>query len=62
MSKQMTDKIKEHKFSSERQNQKTILFEKFGNKTFYENFKKSSSYPYPESPEMDEYILWVNQN
>jgi len=58
----MTDKIKEHKITSERQSQKLILFEKFSNKTFYENFKKSSTYPYPESPELDEYILWVNQN
>lgn len=56
----MTDKIKERKFSSDRQTQKTILYEKFNNKTFYENFKKSSVHPYPESPEMDEYILWVN--
>jgi hypothetical protein len=58
----MTDKIKERKFSSDRLTQKTILYEKFNNKTFYENFKKSSVYPYPESAEMDEYILWVNQN
>ena len=58
----MTEKIKERKPSTERKAEKTIIFEKFENKTFYENFKKSSTYPFPESAEMDEYILWVNQN
>ena len=58
----MTDKIKERKFSSERSTQKVIVFDKFENKTFYEKFKKSSTYPYPQSSEMDDYIIWVNQN
>jgi len=58
----MKEKIMERKISSERSNQKVIIFDKFENKTFYEKFKKSSTYPYPESQEMDEYILWVNQN
>jgi hypothetical protein len=56
----MKEKIMERKISSERSNQKVIIFDKFENKTFYEKFKKSSTYPYPESQEMDEYILWVN--
>ena len=41
---------------------KKLAYQKFNNATFYNKIKKGSKYPYESSPEVDEYLMWVNDN